>query len=284
MSNEPETNSGADPGESKEGPQSSESPPTKQTRKRGRPRGSSKKPKPHKAKAPPWVAERNAMELLEEAAQAIGLKNAEELANFVIDSGVVAMPPSDEVTDAYTLKELGTRLWGSMQEQPKDSRAAWFQGLSPIQRKAVIVTLRDQGFATQVIAQDLGVDIMEVVRTWNKHADDLGAQVVGIRLNTIAGNLQVVAERAQQGAMQKGDFSTMWRIQKEITMMLQSLGIVDRAIHKVEVTHKFDEQKQAELNAMLELEDKKRQREENVKQLDVQVLDSVPSEMKLLED
>lgn len=243
-----------------------------------------KTPKPDRAKSAPWLAERNVLELLERAAKHVGLESAEELANLVVDSGVVAMPPSDEITDAYTLKDLGTRLWGTMQEQPKSSRASWFHGLSPVQKKAVIVTLRDQGFSSHVIAGELKVDLMEVIRTWNKHADDLGAQVVGIRLNTIAGNLQIVAERAQQGAMQKEDFSAMWRIQKEMTTMLQSLGIVDQAIHRVEHTHKFDEQKQVELNALLELEDKKRRRGEEVKRIRAVDVEVIPPELNSLDE
>jgi hypothetical protein len=227
------------------------------------------------AKAPPWVANPHALALVQRAAAAVDL-DVESLANLMVEGGITAIPPSDGITGRYTLLDLGTRLWGTMQEQPRPARAQWFGGLTPTQQIAVVVTLREKGFATQVIAQDFHIPMMDVLRIWNEHADNLGAQVVGIRLNTIAGNLQVVAERAQQGAMEKKDWSSMWRIQKELTAVLQSIGIVDRAIHKVEVTHKFDEQKQAELNALLDLERKQFRRAEEVKLIEAEVVDDVP--------
>lgn len=161
-------------------------------------------------------------------------------------------------------------------------RAQWFGGLAPTQQTAVIVTLRDRGFSSQVIAQEFKIPMMEVQRTWNKHADDLGAQVVGIRLNTIAGNLQLMAERATNGAMEKGDHNAMWRITKELTKMLQDIGIVDRAIHEVHVTHKFSEEKQAELDKMLSLERKKAAQLENIKSIEAVEVegDPLPEEMK----
>lgn len=165
-----------------------------------------------------------------------------------------------------------------MQSEPRNMRAKWFSGLAPTQQTAVIITLRDRGFSTQAIASDFLIPPMEVVRTWNKHADDLGAQVVGIRLNTIAGNLQIVAERAQQGAMENEDWATMWRIQKDFTAMMQSLGITDRAAYQMEVSHKFDGQKQAALNDLVALERKKERRAEEVKLIEATVIDEPPEE------
>ena len=230
--------------------------------------------------APPWVADPAAAKLVGTAAAAIGL-SVEDLANLIVDAGITALPPSDGITGRYTLKELGVRLWGTMQQEPRQMRAKWFGGLTPTQQTAVIVTLRDRGFSSQVIAQDFKIALMDVQRTWNKHADDLGAQVVGLRLNTIAGNLQLMAERATQGAMEKGDHASMWRITKELAKMLQELGIVDRAIHKVEVTHKFDEEKQAELDKMLAIERKKAAQLENIKAIEAVEVegDPMPEEM-----
>lgn len=232
------------------------------------------------AQAAPWVADPNAVKVVAAAAKHVGL-SVEDLANLVVDAGITALPPSDGVTGRYTLKDLGTRLWGSMQQEPRHMRAKWFHGLAPTQQTAVVVTLRDRGFATQVIAEEFKIPLMDVQRTWNKHADDLGAQVVGLRLNTIAGNLQIMAERAQHGAMERGDHSALWRIQKELTKMLQDIGIVDRAIHKVEVTHKFDEQKKAEIDSLVALEEKKRLSQERIKSVEATVVegDEIPAEL-----
>jgi hypothetical protein len=238
-------------------------------------------PTPDRAKAPPWVADPDALAVVGSAARAVGL-SVEDLANLIVDAGIAALPPSDGITGRYSLKDLGTRLWGTMQEHPPNMRAQWFGGLTTTQQTAVIVTLRDRGFSSQVIAQDFKIPMMKVQQTWNKHADDLGAQVVGLRLNTIAGNLQLMAERATQGAMEKGDHATMWRITKELTKMLQEIGIIDRAIHKVEVTHKFDEEKKAELDKLLELERKKAAQLENIKAIEAVEVegDPMPKEMQ----
>ena len=230
------------------------------------------------AKAPPWVADPKALEVLGQAARSVGL-SVEELANLMVEGGITALPPSDGITGRYTLKDLGLRLWGSMQEVPRNQRAAWFEGLVPTQQTAVIVTLREQGFSSQAIAGDFHLDPMDVMRTWNQHSGKLGAQVVGIRLNSIAGNLQLVAERAQQGCMEKGDYSALWRIQKELTHQLQSIGIVDRAIHRVEVTHKVGSETKAEVDKLVELEEKKRRRAEEVKLIEAKVTDSIPEEV-----
>ena len=224
------------------------------------------------AKAAPWVADPNALKTVGAAAKAVGL-SVEDLANLIVDAGITALPPSDGITGRYTLKDLGTRLWGTMQQEPRHMRAKWFHGLAPNQRTAVIVTLRDRGFSTQVISEEFKIALMDVQRTWNKHADDLGAQVVGLRLNTIAGNLQLMAERAQHGAMERGDHNALWRIQKEFTKMLADIGIVDRATHKIEVTHKFDEEKKAEIDALVEVEEKRRISQERIKQVEATITD-----------
>jgi hypothetical protein len=146
------------------------------------------------------------MAKIKKAAAAIDL-SVEDLANLIAESGVSALPPSDGVTGTYSLVDLGSRLWATMQSSLQSERAGWYEKLSPTQQIAVIVTLRDRGFSSQAIANDFQISVFDVTRTWNKHADDLGAQVVGIRLNTIAGNLQIVAERAQHMAVEKGDAS-----------------------------------------------------------------------------
>lgn len=231
------------------------------------------------AKAPPWIASPDALRVVAVAAKAVGL-SVEDLANLMVEGGITALPPSDGITGRYTLKDLGVRLWGDVQAVPQSERARWFEGLLPTQKTAVVVTLREQGYSSQAIAGDFGLDPMDVMRTWNLHSGKLGAQVVGIRLNTIAGNLQLVAERAQQGCMQKGDFSALWRIQKELTQQLQSIGIVDRAIHRVEVTHNVKSETASEIDKLLELERKQRQRREDVKQIEATVLDEIPDEVQ----
>ncbi len=224
-----------------------------------------------------------AKERIEQAAGAIGL-NTEQLVNLLADSGLLAMPPSDGITKTYTLKDLGYKLWTEMQSELVSERAEFFKALVPHQQKALVVALRDRGFASQTIARSFKMKVAEVNRWWNEFADDLGAQVIGARLSTIAGNLQLVAQRSQEGAAQKDDFSLLWRIQKELTVQLQSMGIVDRAIHRVEHTHKMSDQQALEIQAMVELEQKKTKRAEELKQIEAIEVDPVPDDVDNFEE
>ena len=210
---------------------------------------------------------------LQTAAVAAGLDSIEALTNLVIDSGAVAIPPTDGVTEVYTLEDLGVQMRAKM---PQTGRPQWFQGLVKTQQTALVALLRERGYSTAVIARDFEISELDVNKTFAKYADDLGAQVVNVRLNTLVGNMQIVAERASEGAMQKKDWNTVWRIQKEVIGILQSLGIVKQAIRKVEVAHHFDDQKSAEVEALLDLERKQRARQEEIKRADVEVLDEVP--------
>lgn len=211
------------------------------------------------AKAPPKISNPLARGQLERAAEAAGL-SVQELADLVFEAGVVPPKAPDGVIERYTLEDLGKRLWGSMQAVPRTNRAAWFAELVPMQKTSMIVVLRDHGFRTETIARDLGILPEDVMRTWNAYSGQLGAQVVGIRLDTIAGQLQLASEHAQQIAMQNGDAGVYWKIEKEKIELLQSLGIVDKAIQRVEHTHKIDDAQKAEIERIFELRDKQKQR------------------------
>jgi hypothetical protein len=210
------------------------------------------------------------------AAEAIGL-TTEALVNLVADSGLLAMEPDDFITKTYTLRDLGYKLFVELSTVPEDGRAKWFKELAPQQQKAIVVTLRDRGFSSHNIGRSFNMKTVEINRWWNEYADDMGAQVVGTRLATIAGNLQLVAQRTQEMASDKANFAAMWRIQKEFTQLLQSMGIVDRAIHKVEHTLKVGDQ-QAEIDAMVDLEMKKKVRHEEMKRIEVEVIDDLPED------
>lgn len=234
-----------------------------------------------KAAPPPVVANPLAREQLERAAAAAGL-TVQQLADLVFESGVVPPKAADGVVQRYTLEDLGTRLWGTMQGVPRSDRAAWFAALVPAQKASMIVVLRDHGFRTETIARDLGISTEDVLRTWNAYAGQLGAQVVGIRLDTIAGQLQLASEHAQQLAIANGDAGTYWKIEKEKIELLQGLGIVDKAIQKVEHTHKIDDQQKAEIEELFKLRQKQQKARITVE--DAKVVESkgddLPPEVK----
>lgn len=219
-----------------------------------------------KARKPPIIANPLARAQLETAAAAAGL-TVQQLADLVFESGVAPPKEADGVVERYTLEDLGKRLWGTMQTVPRTARAEWFAGLVNTQKTAMIVVLRDHGFRTEVIARDLGCSTDDVLRTWNAYSGQLGSQVVGIRLDTIAGQLQLASEHAQQMAMESRDANAYWKIEKEKIELLQSLGIVDKAIQRVEHTHKIDDQQKAEIEQLYQLRDKQNRRKIEIAEL-----------------
>lgn len=236
-----------------------------------------------KASPPALIARPDAAAMVQAAAAAAGL-TVEQLAELMVDGGFTALPPTDELTQRYTLEDLGKRLWSEAQTMLRTKRGEWFHGLLPVQQKALIVMLRDRGFSSFAIANDFQLDPMDVTRTWNKHADELGSQVVGLRLNTIAGQMQLVAERAMEIEMEKGNGRAVWSIEKDRIAILQSLGIVEQAVHKSEVTHKLDDAARAEIQALVDLEQKKLAQRESIRVIEAEIFDAPPDELDDAED
>ena len=208
---------------------------------------------------------------LQVAASSAGL-TLEQLVDLVADSGLLALPPGgDGITSRLTLGDLGQRMHAELLRVPQLERPAWFQKLAPVQQRAMVVAARGAGYSSEAIAKELEVSTLSVQQAYNHYADEIGSNVTMMRLNTIAGQVTLQAERAQQGLAEDGDWKSYWQTAKDMVKVLQSLGIVDQAIHRVEVTHKFDGQKQQELGALLDLERKKRVREEEIKRVQVEV-------------
>lgn len=218
------------------------------------------------------------MQLIDKAAKSIGVTPV-ELGDMLVDAGVTALPPSDGITVRYTLEDLGAKLWTAMGEKPPSRRREWYHSLAPAHQKAIQVTLHARGFATLTIAEQFGVSHADVKRTCNEYADQLGAQVVGIRLDTIAGQMQIVAEKAMELEFEKGNGRAAFAIEKDKIAILQSLGIVDQAVHKSEVTHKIDEVSVREIQALVDLEEKKRRSSEEIKTISAEVFDNPPEEI-----
>lgn len=222
-----------------------------------------------------------AKDKLQRAADSIGL-SLQQLVDLVADSGALTIPPSkdkDGFTSTLTMRDLGKRMWTELQVKLRPERSEWFATLLRQQQVALVVTLREEGYRSEVIAGELGMSPLEVTRIYNEHADNIGAQVANIRLNTLAGHVQIAAERAQQGLMEQGEWAAYFRVSKDLVAILQSLGIVDSAVRRVEVTHNvnFGEQQKAEVDAMVQLELKKQKRLEEIKQADFSLVDEVPA-------
>lgn len=229
-----------------------------------------------KSKKAPLIADPEAMSKIAVAAEAAGL-TVEELCTLVVDSGALALASSDSESEgAYTFDDLGRRMWAMMNSVRVSRRPEWFQALAESQQNALIVHWRNHGFSSELIAHHLELDETKVRNVYHEHADNIGSQVIGVRLSTIAGNMQLLSEEVIQRAADNGDYKTMWRVEKERVKLLQDLGIVDKAIHKVEVSHKIDGRTEEEIRKLVDLEQKRRARIGELKDAEFEVLDPVP--------
>lgn len=234
-----------------------------------------KKAKPRLKMAGP-LAQSPALETLTKAAEAVGL-DLEQLSNLVVDSGVMATPP-DGLTEVLSLAELGMRMSSKMGQLPATERPEWFRKLSPVQRAAAVVSLRTNGCSTQALAQEFEVPAIEIQQVYNDHIDKIGQNTTNVRLTMIVGQMTVIAERAQQGSMAKNDWSTYWRIQKDLLAALQSLGIVDKAIHRVEVMHSLTDRTKENIERLASLRMKQETRRKEIAVVSTETMDAVPEQ------
>lgn len=210
------------------------------------------------------------LERLEKGAKAAGVKTVEELVDLVVDSGVSARPPKDPYTERFTLEDLGSRVWKLGATMQRNVRHRWFKKLAPVQKNAVVVVLRDRGYSSITIAQDLGIPQLNVEAIYAKHVTELGEQVLAVRLDTLAGSMLAAKERAQETAMLQRDAATFWRIEREFLAALQDLGVVQKAAHRVEVVNKAEEAKVAAFDRLVSLASKQAARRAELKQLEVE--------------
>lgn len=234
----------------------------------------------------PDIRNPDALETIRRAASSVGLTE-EQLVTLALDSGVSMLPTQNKLTEEITVETLGKRMWDAALAVEKSKRPEWFKGLSPAQKEALVTVLRSKGFASEGIAQNFGTSSRWVTSVYNKHADDLGRPLVNIRLATLAGQLQIMAERAQEMAMRKNDPSTFFRIQKDFLSMLQSMGIVEKAATKIEVDQHVSigiEERDAHLDRLIELRQKQKIRLEEIKKAEVELIDTQPLEEDELDD
>ena len=111
-------------------------------------------PKPRTRKAKGGVrsalVDPKAKERLTAAAAAAGL-DLEGLVNLLVDSGAIALPPADGVSQVYTLKDLGEQMHSQM---PPKYRAEWFKKLVEPQQIGLVAMLRSRGYSTLTQAPD----------------------------------------------------------------------------------------------------------------------------------
>lgn len=216
------------------------------------------------------------MARLKTAAEAAGVETVEQLVDLVVDSGVSARPPVDHLTERFTLEDLGSRLWTVAATEPRTRRREWYAGLAPAQQVALVTTLRHRGLSSHAIGNDLGIEDTKVEKIYAEHATKMGSQVLGIRLDTLVGQMFAAKQRAQEISVAKGDSSAYWRIEKDYVGLLQDLGVVSRAIHRVEVVNKAEEVKAAQMKRLVDIAEKRATRKVELLTVEVEKVDPLP--------
>jgi hypothetical protein len=186
----------------------------------------------------------------------------------------------DPLTERFTLEDLGDRLAMVAQTESPPLRQAWFTNLVPVQRNAVVTALRHRGYSALSISNDFGLPELQVEKIYAEHVTQLGAQVLAVRLDTLVGQISAAKQRAQEMAIKKGDAGTFWRVEKEHTGLLQDLGVLERAAHKVEVVNKAEESKAAAFTRLVSLAEMKARRNVELKKIEATVVESLPADVE----
>ena len=207
--------------------------------------------------------------LIEQAADAAGM-TVEQLAKTVIDlyGKKLAKPNAHE---RLSRKELGLALWRDLQRIAKPNRGAWYQELADEQKISLIVALRHEGYRSDVIARDLNIAQTQVSELYNRYADTVGSQVSMVRVSTILGAVTADLELAQEGMRNAGDWKGYWAARAKYVSILQDLGVVERAAQRIDINHNFEQAKKAEIDGILLLEEKKKQRQAEIREVEFEV-------------
>ena len=202
------------------------------------------------------------------------------LLDMAAESGIAALPPPDDLTEVLTFEDLGADLAGHLPAVENDvERAKFFARLTPTQQDALLARLAaGEGKHPAKLAVAFNVPFPRLRKAIRRATDKRGDLVIGARLNTVVGGLVEAAEQAMEALAAQGDWKAYFDIRMKLTSKLQDLGVVDRAVQKIAVTHEHgikDEQK-VEIERLVELERKQQARREEIKQASAQVIDVIP--------
>lgn len=164
----------------------------------------------------------------------------------------------NELTASMTVADVGQALYWKLYRDKE--KKGFFKKLSEEQQAMLVAYLTHIGFAPQTIAIELDTSEQAVREHWARYADKLGQHVIGIRLQTLVGDLKAKADQLFQSAMAEGKLPLAWKITTDFVKVLQDLNIVERAAQKQEVTHKLelDEADLMELDGLMELRKKRK--------------------------
>lgn len=212
---------------------------------------------------------------LEAAAKSVGMSREQLLEALQSDINPSEGVEFNDLTVSMTVGDVGQALHLKMERTPESARAEFYRGLTRGQQGSLVTHLTHIGFAPASIALEFGIPETEVRRYWEEYSDKLGQKTTGIRLQTLVGQLQSKAETISEMAMRDNDSRLAWQIQKDMVKLLQDLDVVERAVHRSEVTHKMElsEADAQELDLMLKLREKKKQAKEELKQIQADVMD-----------
>jgi hypothetical protein len=188
---------------------------------------------------------------LKAAAEAIGV-SVSDLGLMLVDAGLVDVKP--EQGESLSLEALGQRLAVKKSDVPLDQRPEFFSNLTQIQKAALICHLKNRGHSSVTIGVEFDFGANAVTRIYNEYAANIGANVLELRQETVAGIIQLQMEaaierirtlpsHAPSNEDDNPDFTyseldkekLSWQVFKEGNRMLRDLGIVSDAPRKAEI-------------------------------------------------
>ena len=212
------------------------------------------------------------------AAARVADTDVQGLLDMAAESGIAAMPPADGLTEVLTFEDLGADLAARIPDN-ESARARFFRDLTPHQQYALIARMTvGEGKHPAALAIAFNVPLGRLRAAIRYATDRRGDLVIGARLNTVVGGLVEAAEQAMEALAAQGDWKAYFDIRMKLTSKLQDLGVVDRAVQKIAVTHEhgIKDEQQAEIARLVALERKQEARREEIKQASAQVIDVIP--------
>lgn len=224
------------------------------------------------------------LEKLRTAAEAIGT-DVGALGMMLVDAGLV--PLKQDLGESISLERLGQKLAIDARETPFDERPSFYRGLSEIQKAALICHLKNRGFSSVTIAREYEVGPAQITKLYNQYAQNIGANVLEMRQDTVAGLIQLQMEAAIERVRQlpshdtgEGEFSyseidkekLSWQIFREGQRMLRDIGVVADAPKKLDVSvSSRDISREDALKRLEELTEKENRRKIEIEKTNGQI-------------
>lgn len=151
------------------------------------------------------------------------------------------------------------------------SKRDFFERLTKFQQGIMVAHMHARGFRWVDISSNLGIEISMVKQLIDEYSLQLGNSIMSQSLQTIVGELALRHAERYSMAMESGDYKAALAMDQAWVKIMLDLGVAERAVQRHEITHTLEGDVKSELHRMLEIERKRKFREEQRAMIERQV-------------